>query len=414
MSNIPESKSNSNGESPSMPPEKKSKTTKKSSRESGTHRLRRLFRDPQAAYRPKLTIIVLSIVTLFAVGAGLFFITQYDFGDLMTDRPQRLERTPAPGHNTILSVPVEESGALALAGGGDDLFHAVYEKRIVEYRLVRSEEGMKVEQVWSRELPETPTALCFVPFENSERKGELLVAFGNRIETLKPSDANGNASGETNGEANGEGEANARGAGELTPIVTFEEEGTRLTGLACDEDSIFAADYGHGVVHQVDMKGENRREIGTVSEETAFPGFRLGREPFFDLDYSPKHKTLYVANPAAFRVEAFDAATGAWRSEHSWGKYPGSRGGFSGDCNPAVLKILPSGTILTIERGKTPIIRNFDVMGKLLAELTNDGQSTEPFAEGSFFLAAVGRSAEGKNHLLILSNTGKLDLFQEP
>lgn len=383
-----------NNETAKTPPTKVSKKGKKSDSTTGTFRSHHSFLDPQKVYKPKVTLTILTLVTLIAMGSGWFFITHWKFGEILTDRPVRARYVEGAKYGTVLHAELKEPGMTALAGGWDDLFHVAYEKKIVQYRMVRSEEGIGVEKVWSRDFSETPTAMHFVSLNDSIRKGDLLVAFKNRIEVITPSQTEG----------------------EGLPLVTFEEEGTHLTGITCDEQSIFAADLGRGTIRRCNLLGEKLPDIGTASDETSFPGFRLDDSTFFDLDYSPKHKKVYAANPTAFRIEAFSATTGQWQSDGSWEKYPGSRTGFFGPRNPAVLRILPSGTILTIEAGKTPRIRNFDTEGKLLAELVSDDESSPAAADKkiSSLLAAVGRSADGKNHLLVLSESGRLELYQEP
>lgn len=358
----------------------------KSISETGTFRNHRLFLDTaQVARRQKGPMIILLLVALIASVIGSVLILQ---DQKRTRKSSQRPVISAQEKTREYSCVLEEGHPVVMTAGMDDFFYVAYAKKLISYRLVFHDSQVSVEKRDNRYLDETPTALLYM-FNGNPLIGSLLVAYERRIEIFDPQHLN-----------------------TRSKEFLVLGEGSSISGLTADADSIFVADKGLGVVHRFDLNGQLVVKIGEPNEETGFPGFRLDKSPFFDLSYSLQNRKIYVTNPGVFRIEAFDPVTGRWDAELSWEKHPGERDGFTGPYNPAQICLLPNGTLLTAEYGRDAPVRIFDLFGTQQLNITlNSGEV--PNTDGSFRLASVGRSMFGKNYLLILSTNGKLDIYPE-
>jgi hypothetical protein len=139
----------------------------------------------------------------------------------------------------------------------------------------------------------------------------------------------------------------------------------RVTSIAADADSVYAADVGARHVWRFGFDGHPLGRIGDRDPARHVPGFSVP-SPYFDLCVAPDG-LLRVVDPGRHHIDAF---TPAGDLEFSWGKTSYGIEGFSGCCNPSHIALLPDGSFVTSEKG----IPRVKVHG----------------ADGSFVTAVVG------------------------
>jgi hypothetical protein len=130
--------------------------------------------------------------------------------------------------------------------------------------------------------------------------------------------------------------------------LTWDSPGPRtwLTGLAVSNSDVFAADAGNRIVWCCDRAGKIRGRIGERNKIRNTPGL-IVPSPFLDVEMHPDG-LLRINNPGRHRVEAY---TVDGDLELAWGKASAAIEGFCGCCNPINLALLPTGRIVTCEKG---------------------------------------------------------------
>jgi hypothetical protein len=147
-------------------------------------------------------------------------------------------------------------------------------------------------------------------------------------------------------------------AGQRTHVEVFAANGERRTawespgprtwfsGLAADDENIFAADAGNRVILRYDRSGKVVARIGRRNAEKNVPGLVVP-SPFLDVRLHPDG-LLRVNNPGRHCIEAY---TYEGDLEGSWGTTSAAITGFCGCCNPIGLGVLADGRIVTCEKG---------------------------------------------------------------
>lgn len=365
------------------------KTDKSDARftESGTFKSHRLFLDSQMVQKPKVTIAVLALVTLLAALGGWYLIKFGEFDDLF-ENGQTLRRSPVAAQNTvpILSCTLDGVSVDLLAAGTEDKFYVASGSSVSQYRIQYLGNRIAAESLWKRDFGAPVTALHYVCGEKA-LDGMLLVALGNRIETVNPNQSEGSG----------------------TEFAKLEDD-SLVVSLTTDATSVYAADAKGKIVRQFDMLGAKKLEIGQPDEAAGWSGFQLTAEPIFPLDIAPDSNTLYVGDPGTRRIEAFETSNGAWQKERSIANLSTGKKS-AASYNPALILVLPNTSILTLERGERTIFRSFSPQGDLLTEI--DDPNTSPSTSAAIAQIALGRSLGGKNHLLIFTPPGRLDLYPD-
>ena len=121
---------------------------------------------------------------------------------------------------------------------------------------------------------------------------------------------------------------------------------TWFTGLALQENEVFAADSGNRVIQRYDRSGKLLGRIGEKNKERNIPGF-IVPSPYLDVEIAPDG-LLRVNNPGRHRVEVY---TPDGDFELAWGTASMGISGFCGCCNPINLALLPDGRYVTCEKG---------------------------------------------------------------
>lgn len=134
--------------------------------------------------------------------------------------------------------------------------------------------------------------------------------------------------------------------GSLIDIWMIEAEKTILTGLAVDEQYLYAADAGNIVIYQFNLQGEKIREIGKKDEVQGIVGFVIP-SPYFDLAIG-RDGELWAANTGRHQLESYDEEGNLISS---WKKSSMELIGFSGCCNPSHFAFLSNGNFVTSEKG---------------------------------------------------------------
>lgn len=356
--------------------------------DSGTFKSHRMFLDSQMVQKPKVTLVILALVTLLASLGGWYLIRFGKFDAMFSEgAPFPRSTTAVRGAGPILACLIDAKNVSALTAGTSDNFFVATGSGVTQYKIGYGKQGISAESVWNRDFGAPVTALHYVSGEKA-LDGMLLVAVGNKIETVNPNQTEG------------------------TGTVFAELDADALiTSIATDSVSVFAADFGKKAVRRFDMLGAENLSIGQADETTGFEGLLLGAEPSFSIDFSPKNKTLLVANPEKRRVEAFDSQTGAWLKEFSFDSSAPNQTPNETDVCPASLHVLPNGVVLTLEKGNRAKMRNFTPEGAFISEIDVPELVA---SEGQVPLLAIGKSAAGKNQLLVLSAAGQLILYPEP
>jgi len=148
---------------------------------------------------------------------------------------------------------------------------------------------------------------------------------------------------------------------------------TWFTGLAAGENDVFAADAGNRVLLRYDRSGKLVKRIGVKDAARNIPGFVIP-SPYFDVKIH-HDGLLRVTNPGRHRIEAY---TFEGDLELSWGKASAAIDGFCGCCNPVNIAVLPSGSIVTCEKG-LPRVKVYSADGQFSAVVAG----TESFPENA-------------------------------
>jgi len=152
-----------------------------------------------------------------------------------------------------------------------------------------------------------------------------------------------------------------------------------LTCVAAGDADAFVADAGALAVLRYDAGGRLVNRItgppgrGTAADKADDEGF-IVPSPYFDVALASKDR-LWVANPGRRRVElyTFDGNMLA-----HWGNASFKIEGFCGCCNPIHIAVLPSGHLVTSEKG-LPRVKVYTPKGELASVVAPPAA----FAEGT-------------------------------
>ena len=171
---------------------------------------------------------------------------------------------------------------------------------------------------------------------------------------------------------------------------SFDTEGSLVTAVAVDIDSIYLADAGRRVIDRYSKSGELLKEISEIDTSKSF----VIPSPYFDIKMA-KDGLLRVVNPGRHRIEAYSKRG---YMEFFWGDAATAVKGFCGCCNPSYIYISDDGNFITSEKGIARV-KVYDEDGKYVGlvagvkELTGKGvealgQRAGDMAEGPYDIAA--------------------------
>ncbi|MBQ9800667.1 MAG: hypothetical protein IJO40_12130 [Thermoguttaceae bacterium] len=402
--------------------------------DTGGHSHRVIF-DKKTLERPQTTWKALTFVAALGLLVGGVAI-------LTAPRDKNNGRLPlAPANarpdfalsTTLRNLTTERPVALA-AGWGDEFFLADR----AGVGLYRVGDGERL-QYWESAEGDAPTALTFVADETSEKNGALLIAYPERIDAIYfatdrvETDAEERGADEEAEKENDVAEeiapnrtAQNAALGEATTILTIP--GASIAAVAATPERLFVGDFNAERVWRYSwrtldaLKNAEKKEtppdceIGAPDGGLSYPGFRPATEPYMSVVYSPTTNEIVVANSGLLRVDAFNVDSGAWKSEHSWTKTPGTERAFAGAANPVALVVSPSGWIATAETGKIDAatgkkspLQIFDAKsGSWISEILN-GTSTENEARAATPID-LALSEDGRQILALKSN-GEVEIY---
>lgn len=196
--------------------------------------------------------------------------------------------------------------------------------------------------------------------------------------------------------------------GELIQKWNRPDEEALVTDISVVGDRVFLADSGSRVIWEYNTAGELQRKISRNATFAAPTGF-------FSLSADSKGR-VFAANPLRHRIEIYNSG-GEFAG--TWGARSRTLEGFQGCCNPVSVTTVPSGHVLTAERGPGRV-KLYDSQGKFQALVAGPEHFTENntaaakdqsmnCATGGFDVAV---DAEGKVHVLDLTS-GNLHTFQQ-
>ena len=277
-----------------------------------------------------LSVVVLVIVTIFAILAGVMAIrflpapkTTYTSNLFRWNAYRKIpmEQVGYEFENAIL-LPLKNPTCFTL--DSDNRLYVAGDQKIILF----TPSGDKLDTI---SLKADPTCL-FIAGPGCLFENDLLVGYADSLEVYKRSSGN-------QMESNPYFQWNLPGK---SPI---------LRKFITDEDSIILADAGEKGVHFLDVEGNILRQLGFSQGETpeGFSGFNIPALPFLDVVQSPTEGFFFVTNPGKHRVEAF-SKSGEWLPDRSWGVYSVYHEGFCGCCNPTGLSMFNDGRFLTTEK----------------------------------------------------------------
>ncbi len=131
-----------------------------------------------------------------------------------------------------------------------------------------------------------------------------------------------------------------------------------LTSIAAASSDIFVADAANRVILHYDDSGELVGKIGAPGEGGDGRVFNVP-SIYFDVAVSSAG-LLHVANPGVLRIETY---TFDGQMEVRWGEAGSAIGDFFGCCNPSQFAVLPSGEVVTSEKG-VPRVKVYSEFGE--------------------------------------------------
>jgi len=197
--------------------------------------------------------------------------------------------------------------------------------------------------------------------------------------------------------------------------ATWTIPGSRpwLTGLAVDDQMLYAADAGNRIVHRFDRSGRLLGQIGAKDPTRDTPGFVIP-SPYFTVRLHPDG-LLRVNNPGRHRVEAY---TPEGDFAGAWGVASAAPGGFCGCCNPVGLALLPDGRIVTCEKG-LPRVKIFSSDGVFESVAAPSAAFPEAARAGAGVadldasLAGLAVATDARGRIAVLDHvTGSIHLLQ--
>ena len=385
--------------------------------------------DDGAFEKPRATWTTLSVVAAIALLAGSVMIAATHRS---SDERAFVGRSNALPNFALSSATQRDGDApyLAIAAGWNDEFFAASASGIALFNA-----SCERLEYWPRDVGAAPTALLFIGDEKSESNGVLLVAYADRIDALRFSlertrettDARAALASETSADGTTTtyyARTSQGGAiGEFETVLSLP--GAKICGMTNTSDRLFVADFvaqrgkrfplkalipstGDDAVRAPDC------ELGAPDETDAYPGLKPTFERNFCLARLEETNVVYAVSSGLFRIDAFDATSGARRPEASWSKAPGSSRGFIGSANP--IAIAPTDAwIAVVEVGKFDANSNrrsplqfFDLSGGWLAEA--DGYPLERLED--VFVVALAKSRDDRR-LYALRSDGAIDVLTQ-
>ena len=277
-----------------------------------------------------LSVIVIVIVTIFAILAGVMAIR-------FMPAPKTTYSSNLFRWNAFKKIPVDQIGyefenAALLPVENPTCFTLDANNRLyvaAEQKItILAPDGDKLSTI---SLKTNPTCL-FIAGSGCLFENDLLVGYSDSLEVYKRI---------------------SEDQMEPKPYFQWKLPGKNpiLRKVITDEDSIILADAGEKGVHFVDAEGNIVRQLGFTQGETpdGFSGFNIPALPFLDVVQSPTEGFFFVTNPGKHRVEAF-SKSGEWLRDRGWGSYSVYHEGFCGCCNPTTLFMFGDGRFLTTEK----------------------------------------------------------------
>ncbi|MBQ9872988.1 MAG: hypothetical protein IJM30_00825 [Thermoguttaceae bacterium] len=377
-------------------------------------RAHRVVFDEALLEKPKTMWVALGLTALAALVAGTF-------GVLTVPTSNEAPETYAQKSDEILYGfkstihRVSSSANRAFAAGWNNEFFVADASGVALYNV----EGERL-NFWESADGELPTAATFVSDKDAATNGLLLVAYGDRIKSLRFSLDN-----VVPGEGNDVIFTAKNGArGELELVLTIP--GADVRGLACSSERLFVADYGQGRVWRYSWKkleglvdSENKTlpadcVIGDPDSSLAYPGLKPVFKDKFAIAYLPLENELFVANSGTSRIDAFNGSSGAFRSDRSWTRsdLPGE---YRSGENPIALAVSAEKWVATADfdvpasrsdSSESPI-RIYDFTGAALGSL--------PYAsierEEESFVVDLAVSPDSK-YIMALDSNGDVDVWE--
>lgn len=157
-------------------------------------------------------------------------------------------------------------------------------------------------------------------------------------------------------------------------VATWEtvEGNPFLTGLALDNDELFAADSGNRLIWRYDRSGRLLGRIGERNPERNIPGL-IVPSPCLDVTVGTDG-LLRVSNPGRHRVEVY---TSDGHLEFHWGRPSAAIDGFCGCCNPVAIESLDDGRTVTFEKG-IPRVKIYSDLGRFESVVAGPDQFLDP------------------------------------
>ncbi len=257
----------------------------------------------------KWRLILLGIV---AVLFGLWGIVLWKIAPKSTtalDAFQAIRTVPAKWltWKVVASYPLPSSGVNDITVDGKGRIYAACDKGLLIFTRKTQQPSV---------IPTTEPPMCV-----ALRDDKIYMGVGNHIEVL------------------------SRYANQIVnwgpPAINAQ-----IINLAANKSYIYAADAGNKLVWKYDIRGKIVGTIGRTDPAKDIKGFILP-SPHLDIAIQ-RNGNLYVNNPGRHKVETF---TPNGRLISSFGGGGNSIDKFCGCCNPIRIALLPSGDIVTSEKG---------------------------------------------------------------
>lgn len=154
------------------------------------------------------------------------------------------------------------------------------------------------------------------------------------------------------------------------PVGTWDvsDDNVILTSIAATKSHLLVADAGNRVVLRLDTSGKLVDKIGAPDANGRGRVFNVPSS-YFDVAVSPDG-LVHVANPGVLRVETY---TLAGEMEARWGEAGAEIHDFFGCCNPSQFAVLPSGDVVTSEKG-VPRVKVYSAFGEFVCVVAGPRQ----------------------------------------
>ncbi|MCA9193849.1 MAG: NHL repeat-containing protein [Planctomycetales bacterium] len=239
-----------------------------------------------------------------------------DFSALYDVEPELIQ------YEQTSEISANLKGLRSLAVGPDDKIYCAGSDTIAVYSSAGKE-------LYTIRMEAPPNCLA-VGGSQHLSPGRLYVAVGNKVQVI---------------DADGSSVAN----------WTVPGDDVILASIVVAEKDVFVADAGNRVVLRFDEQGN---VIGKIGAEGSQKEFNVPNT-YFDLAIG-SDGLLQVVNPGMLRTEIY---TYEGQMEVRWGE-PGTKiENFFGCCNPSHIAVLPSGQVVTSEKG-VPRVKLYSPYGE--------------------------------------------------